>query len=247
MSNFTYSLVKSPEVITGKTVYHGVVQTNGTLDRDMIAQRLAVRTKQDVALWRYFLDALNDELAEEILAGYRVNLGQLSTGFAIKGSFQSEDERWDAEKHQLIPTVRTLDPLHSALKAVKPENITLGLTCTVYSAMDSVTKRLNEITGTNLLLLQGINLGVNTENPDEFVVLVDPETDEVKATATVVRSDAVAGHPQRRRGHRARPLRAQLASAVGPGLRAQRQASKRSTSEAKKSRVQRSSDGRSAE
>lgn len=106
MSNFTYSLVKSPEVITGKTVYHGVVQTNGTLDRDMIAQRLAVRTKQDVALWRYFLDALNDELAEEILAGYRVNLGQLSTGFAIKGSFQSEDERWDAEKHQLIPTVR---------------------------------------------------------------------------------------------------------------------------------------------
>ena len=190
MSNFTYSLVKSPEVITGKKVYHGVVQTNGTLDRDMIAQRLAVRTKQDVALWRYFLDALNDELAEEILAGYRVNLGQLSTGFAIKGSFQSEDERWDAEKHQLIPTVRTLDPLHSALKAVKPENITLGLTCTVYSAMDSVTKRLSEITGTNLLLLQGLNLGVNTENPDEFVVLVDPETDEVKATATIVRSDA---------------------------------------------------------
>ena len=153
MATFTYSLTKVPDSFSGKTVYRGNVQTNGTLDRDMIAQRLAVRTKQDVALWRYFLDALNDELAEALLAGYRVNLGQLSTGFAIKGSFQSEDERWDAEKHQLIPTVRTLDPLHSALKAVKPENITLGLTCTVYSAMDSVTKRLNEITGTNLLLL----------------------------------------------------------------------------------------------
>ena len=190
MATFTYSLTKVPDSFSGKTVYRGNVQTNGTLDKEMIAQRLAVRTKQDVALWRYFLDALNDELANEILAGYRVNLGQLSTGFAIKGSFQSEDERWDAEKHELIPTVRTLEPLHSALKAVKPENITLGLTCTLYSAMDSVTKRLNEITGTNLLLLQGLNLGVNTENPDEFVVLVDPETDEVKATATVVRSDA---------------------------------------------------------
>ena len=190
MSNFTYSLVKSPEVITGKNVYHGVIQTNGTFDKDVIAQRMAAKTKQDVALWRYFIDALNNELAEALLAGYRVNLGQLSTGFAIRGSFQSEDERWNEEKHQLIPTVRTLDPLHSALKAVKPENITLGLTCTVYSAMDSVTKRLSEITGTNLLLLQGLNLGVNTENPDEFVVLVDPETDEVKATATVVRSDA---------------------------------------------------------
>ena len=118
MATFTYSLTKVPDGFSGKTVYRGNVQTNGTLDKDMIAKRLAVRTKQDVALWRYFLDALNDELAEEILAGYRVNLGQLSTGFAIKGSFQSEDERWDAEKHQLIPTVRTLDPLHSALKAV---------------------------------------------------------------------------------------------------------------------------------
>ena len=190
MSNFTYSLVKSPEVITGKNVYHGVIQTNGTFDKDVIAQRMAARTKQDVALWRYFIDALNNELAEALLAGYRVNLGQLSTGFTIRGSFQSEDDRWDEKKHELIPTVRALDPLHSALKAVKPENITLGLTCTVYSAMDSVTKRLSEITGTNLLLLQGLNLGVNTENPDEFVVLVDPETDEVKATATVVRSDA---------------------------------------------------------
>ena len=190
MATFTYSLTKVPDSFSGKTVFRGNVQTNGTLDRDMIAQKLAERTKQDVALWKYFLDALNAELAEEILAGYRVNLGQLSTGFAIKGSFQSEDERWDGEKHQLIPTIRTLDPLHSALKAVKPENITLGLTCTVYSAMDSVTKRLNEITGTNLLLLQGLNLGINTENPDEFVVLVDPETDAVKATATVVRSDA---------------------------------------------------------
>ena len=190
MSNFTYSLVKSPEVITGKTVYHGVVQTNGTFDKDVIAQRMAAKTKQDVALWRYFIDALNNELAEALLAGYRVNLGQLSTGFAIKGSFQSEDDRWDEKKHELIPTVRALDPLHSALKAVKPENITLGLTCTVYSAMDSVTKRLSEITGTNLLLLQGLNLGVNTDNVDEFVALVDPETNAVKATATVVKSDA---------------------------------------------------------
>lgn len=191
MNAITYSLSAIPDsIVSGKKLYTAHVQTNGTLDKDMLAERLAVRTKQDVALWRYFLDALGEEIKTQILAGYRINLGQLSTGFAVKGSFQSEDERWDAAKHQLIATVRTLDPLHSALKAIEPENITLGLTCTVYSAMDSVTKRLSEITGTNLLLLQGLNLGVNTENPDEFVVLVDSETDEVKATATVVRSDA---------------------------------------------------------
>jgi len=190
MNTFTYSLTKVPEAITGKVVYRANVQTNGTIDKDTLAERLAVRTKQDVSLWKYFLDALNEELMDQILAGYRINLGQLSTGFAVKGSFQSADERWDAEKHQLIATIRTLDPLKSALGAVQPENITLGLTCTVYSVMDAVTKTLNEITGTDLVLLQGLNLGIDTENPDEFVALLDPETEAVKATATIVRSDA---------------------------------------------------------
>ena len=190
MKTITYSLIKAPEAITGRSVYRAVVQTNGTMDRDLLAERLAARTKQEVALWKYFLDALGEEIKDQILAGYRINLGQLTTGFSVRGSFQSEDDEWDPARHQLMATIRTLDPLHSALGAVKPENIALGLTCTLYSAMDKVTRHLNEITGTNLVLLQGLNLGINTENVDEFVALVDPDTEEVKATATVVESDA---------------------------------------------------------
>ena len=189
MDSIIYSLTKVPDAITDKVVYRANVQTNGTIDRDELAERLAARTKQDVSLWKYFLDALSEEIKIHLLAGYRINLGQLSTGFAIKGSFMSEDDTFDPAKHQLVATVRTLDPLKSAIAAVSPENIVRGLTCIVAAAMDAVTKRLSEITGTNRLLIQGQRLSISPDNPDEGVWLADPKTGEIVAMSTVERSD----------------------------------------------------------
>ena len=190
MDNIIFSLSKVPDAITERTVYTAHVQTNGTLGRDELAERLAGRTKQDVSLWKYFLDALSDEIMTQLLAGYRINLGQLTTGFAIRGSFMSEDEAFDPARHQLVATIRTLDPLKGAMSAVSPENVTLGLTCTVAAVMDAVTKRLSEITGTNRVLIQGQKLGISPDNPDEGVWLADPKTGDIVATATVERSDS---------------------------------------------------------
>ena len=190
MDSIVFSLSKVPDAITDKTVYTAHVQTNGTLGRDELAERLAARTKQDVSLWKYFLDALSDEIGIQLLAGYRINLGQLTTGFAIRGSFMSEDEAFDPARHQLVATIRTLDPLKGAMSAVSPENVTLGLTCTVAAVMDAVTKHLSEITGTNRVLIQGQKLGISPDNPDEGVWLVDPKTGDIVATATVERSDS---------------------------------------------------------
>ena len=190
MDNIIFSLSKVPDAITERTVYTAHVQTNGTLGRDELAELLAARTKQGVSLWKYFLDALSEEIGIQLLAGYRINLGQLTTGFAIKGSFMSEDEPFDPAKHQLIATVRTLDPLKGAMSAVRPENVTLGLTCTVAAVMDAVTKRLSEITGTDRVLIQGQKLGISPDNPDEGVWLVNAKTGDIVATATVERSDS---------------------------------------------------------
>ena len=190
MNNIMYSLTKVPDALTDKPLYFAHVQTNGTIGRDELATRLATRTKQDVSLWKYFLDALSEELFAQLLAGYRVNLGQLSAGFAIRGAFMSEDEAFTPGKHQLVATVRTLNPLREALAEVSPENITLGLSCTVASVMDAITKHLSEITGTNRVLIQGQKLGISPDNPDEGVWLADPKTGEIVATATVERSDS---------------------------------------------------------
>ncbi len=190
MDNIVFSLTRVPDAITDRVVYTAHVQTNGTIGRDELAERLAERTKQDASLWKYFLDALSEEIMTQLIAGYRINLGQLTTGFAIRGAFMSEDEAFDPERHQLIATIRTLDPLKSAMSAVLPENVTLGLTCTVAAVMDAVTKRVSEITGTNRVLIQGQKLGISPDNPDEGVWLVNAKTGDIVATATVERSDS---------------------------------------------------------
>jgi len=189
MATITYALKPVSEEFTGSVkVYRAVVQTNGTIDQDQLASALSEKTKQDKSLVQYFLLALNEELKNQILAGYRVNLGQLTTGFAIKGAFQSQDDKFDPERHTLIPTVRALDPLKSALNEVGAENITLGLSCSLNSLMDYVTKELNCITGSNEVHIQGVNLGINAENTDEFVHLLKDDG-TIAAVATVTASD----------------------------------------------------------
>ena len=190
MDGITFSLVPvADEISPNKKVYRAYVKTNGTVDKEALAKALAEKTGQDVSLANYFLDALNEILAKEIVAGYRVNLGQLSTGFSIKGSFTSEDDRFDPKRHSVVPTVRALDPLKSALAAVGADNITVGLTCRLGSLMDFVTKALNEITGTHEVHIEGEKIGIDTENADEHVHLVKDDG-TVAAVATVTASNA---------------------------------------------------------
>ena len=185
-----FSLVPvADEISPNKKVYRAIVKTNGTKGKEALAKALAEKTGQDISLANYFLDSLNEILAREILAGYRVNLGQLSTGFSIEGSFTSEDDRFDAKRHRVKATVQTLDPLKSALASVGADNITVGLTCRLGSLMDFVTKALNEITGTNEVHIEGEQIGIDTENADEHVVLVKDDG-AVAAVATVTASDA---------------------------------------------------------
>ena len=190
MDAIMFSLVPvADEISPNKKVYRAIVKTNGTKGKDELAKALAEKTGQDISLANYFIDALDEILAKEILAGYRVNLGQLSTGFSIKGSFTSEDDRFDAKRHSVQPTIQALDPLKSALASVGADNITVGLTCRLGSLMDFVTKGLNEITGTNEVHIEGEKIGIDTENADEHVVLVRDDG-TVAAVATVTDSDA---------------------------------------------------------
>ena len=109
MDGITFSLVPvADEISPNKKVYRAYVKTNGTIDKEALAKALAEKTGQDISLANYFLEALNEILAKEIVAGYRVNLGQLSTGFSIKGSFQSEDDRFDPKRHSVQPTIQAM-------------------------------------------------------------------------------------------------------------------------------------------
>jgi hypothetical protein len=190
MNNITFKLKKVSSALTSKRLYRASVQANGIVGHDELAERLAERTKQDANLWKYFLNTLADEIDGQLLEGNRIKLGRLLMGFSIRGTFANEDDPFDPEKHRLVTTLRMLAPLKSAIVEAVPENITGGLSCSIGSAMDAVTKKLSEITGTNRLLIQGRKLGISPDNPDEGVWLVDPKTDKIVATSTVERSDS---------------------------------------------------------
>ena len=190
MDNIAFSLTRVSKALSKKPVYRAVVQTNAVLGHKELAERMAERTKQDVALWKYFLDVLSDEVETQLLAGNRVNLGRLAMFLAIRGAFDSEDDEYDPKKHKLAAIMRPQKDLREVMDSIVPENATRGISCVLGSAMDAVTKRLSEITGTNLLLIQGMRLGISPDNPDEGVWLADPKTGRVVATANVTNRDS---------------------------------------------------------
>ena len=190
MKSIAFSLKKIPGALTDKTLFRASVQANGMVGHEELAQLMAERTKQDVASCRYFLDVLSSEIDNQFLEGNRIELGRLLTGFAIRGTFTSEDDQFDPKKHKLVATVRMLDPLREAISSAVPENVTVGLTCLVGSVMDAVTKRISEIAGSNRVLIQGRRLGITPDNPDEGVWLADPKSGQIIATATIDRSDS---------------------------------------------------------
>ena len=190
MKNVKFALNKVSNALTDKQHYRASVRANGLLGHEELANLMAARTQQDATTWKYFLDVLANEIDNQLLEGNSIKLGRLMTGFAIRGTFTSEDDRFDPEKHQLVVTLRMLDPLRGAMSETVPENvIDSRLTCIVSSVMDSGSKRLSEIVGTNRLLIEGRRLGISPDNPDEGVWLVNPKTGETVATAMVERSD----------------------------------------------------------
>ena len=190
MDNIAFSLTKVSKTLAKNPVYRAVVQTNAVLGHEELAKRMAERTKQDAALWKYFLDVLSNEIEVQLLAGNRVNLGRFAMFLAIRGSFASEDDEFDPAKHKLAAIMRPQKGLREAMDAVIPENVTKGISCVIGSAMDAVTKNLSEITGMNRLLIQGMRLGISPDNPDEGVWLADSKTGNVIANAVVERSDS---------------------------------------------------------
>lgn len=190
MSKITFKLEKVSSALTSKRLYRASVQSAGTVGHEELAALLADRTKQDAKLWKYFLDVLADEIDDQLLQGNCVKLGRLLMGFAIRGTFANEDDEFDPATHQLVATMRMLNPLKSKMAAEIPENVTSGLSCIISSAMDAVTKRSSEIIGTHRLLLQGRRLGISPDNPDEGVWLTDQDSGKTVATATVERSDS---------------------------------------------------------
>ena len=59
MDNIAFSLTRVAKALSKKPAYRAVVQTNTVLGHEELAKRMAERTKQDAAYWKYIIDVLS--------------------------------------------------------------------------------------------------------------------------------------------------------------------------------------------
>ena len=186
----TFSLTPvSPRLAKGKKSYRARVRTRGTFDMGDLAEEMARRgAVKDVPTCRYFLRLLHEIIAEKTLAGYRLKTEFFETGLSIRGTFGSVDEEFDSSRHKVLPTVCTTKVFKAAVANVGGLNVSRPLKAKVVSLMDAVTKSLNAFTGSHEIHMQGDNLGICLDNPDEGVFLV--AKGKTVAEAKVLKSNA---------------------------------------------------------
>ena len=179
----------SPRLSKGKKAFRARVRTRGTFDTTDIAEEMARRgAVNDVPTCRYFLSLLHEIIAEKTLAGYRLKTEFFETGLSIRGTFGSVDDEFDPKRHKVLPTVCTTKAFKAAVAAAEVVNVSKPLRAKVISLMDAVTKSLNAFTGSHKIHMQGDNLGICTDNPDEGVFLLSKG--KTVAVAEVQKSDA---------------------------------------------------------
>ena len=163
----------SPRLAKGKKSFRARVRTRGTFDTTDIAEEMAKRgAVNDVPTCRYFLSLLHEIIAEKTLAGFRLKTEFFETGLSIRGTFGSVDDEFDPQRHKVLPTVCTTKAFKAAVAAAEVVNVSKPLKAKVISLMDAVTKSLNAFTGSHEIHMQGDNLGICIDNPDEGVFLV---------------------------------------------------------------------------
>ena len=98
------------------------------------------------------------------------------------------DDEFDPNRHKVLPTVCPTKAFKAAIAAAEMVNVSKPLKAKVISLMDAVTKSLNAFSGRHEIHMQGDNLGICTDNPDEGVFLI--AKDKTVAVAKVLKSDA---------------------------------------------------------
>lgn len=178
----------SPRLAKGKKSFRARVRTRGTFDTADIAEEMARRgAMKDMPTCRYFLSLLHEIISEKTLAGYRLKTEFFETGLSIRGTFDSIDDDFDPKRHKLLPTVCTTKSFKEAVAPAEVVNVSKPLKAKALSLMDAVTKSLNAFAGRHEIHIQGDNLGICADNPDEGVFLLSKG--KTIAEAKVLKSD----------------------------------------------------------
>jgi len=167
-------------------LYQGHVVKSDAVGTDELAARAASRLKMDASVVRNAVAAFAAQIDEAIRNGERPLVdGVFTTRFVINGSFDSEDDAWNASRNSLGLAFVTLDPVKGSVAEIVPTNVLGKVQVQLLGAQDATTYEQNTLTIGHTLLCQGKNLRITAANADEGLFLVKGSTGtEYKATIT---------------------------------------------------------------
>ena len=172
----------------GEQKYQSKINSAGIVTTAELAAEIAENLKESENHVASFLKEVTSVAADKLAEGNRVLLdGLCRLELYGEGTFATEDESWDQNKHRIIVRAIPYDEIKYAAKDVVPANTLSKVTIQLLGAQDQTTLEQNTLTIGDTLLCQGKNIQVTTANADEGFYLVN---DEHTYKATVAASTA---------------------------------------------------------
>jgi len=168
-------------------LYQGHVVKSDPIGTDALAERVANQLKFDGSMVRNIIGAFGSQINACIKDGERpVFDGVFTTRYVVNGSFDSEDDVWDASRNSLGLAFITLDPVKGSVAEIVPTNVLGKVQIQLLGSQDATTYEQNCLTISHTLLCQGKNLKITTANTDEGLFLVKGSTGTEYKAVTVV-------------------------------------------------------------
>lgn len=192
MKNLTFKCSKVSEAISETKAFQCQLSTGEKASFDELCGKVAAELGIAVATVKSVLSQTNAECAKFLGQGTRVTLD----GFVRfepngKGSFATEDEQWNPEKHSLIVSVIPYDNIKYAASGLIPENVMKPVAVQLLGAQDATTFAQNEVVKGHTLLCQGKYLNTRQENTDEGLFVVDADGNSHRLTITQSTVDTI--------------------------------------------------------
>lgn len=171
----SYYLLDNP-VTRDETDFKAQPISNGSKDADdlvnyMIARGSTVTKAEAKATMQELLEAAEHFLKE----GYNLNLPLFKAGFSITGVFTSEEDTFDANRHQLNINLQVggeLKDVPQQIKLVKTEgNPSLPLPKTLFDVSSQTTN--NRLTSGGTVKITGKRMKINAQQPTQGVFLIN--------------------------------------------------------------------------
>ena len=181
MATAKFITVKGAESIGDEPFYQGVLQHDRSMTLRETYQYCAEHTGYKPTAIRAVFMAIAEVIRENQRKGnISVVDGVASIRNYARGAFESLVGPWNKGKNRLIVQAVELDPFKSSIAAVTLKNTTEGAKPFINTVFDETTLEYDEITGTDVFSIAGVDLAPDAEKADEYVALVSSQGVETK-------------------------------------------------------------------